>query len=86
MSAERSINNLTKMQNPMFVHPSEGPGSFDLKIKLIDFSSYRSWRRAMEIALSTKRKVPFVRGPLARLANDLVKGDEWNACNNLVIA
>ena len=40
----------------------------------------------MEIILSTKRKLPFVLGTLARPADDPVKGDQWNACNNLVIA
>jgi len=40
----------------------------------------------MEIVLSTKRKLSFVLGTLARHADDRVKGDQWNACNNLVIS
>ena len=40
----------------------------------------------MEIALSTKRKLPFVHGTLPRPTDDPVKGDQWDACNNLVIA
>jgi len=86
MSAERSRNNFAELQNPLFVHPSEGLGSLDLKIKLIGSSNYRSWRRAMEIALSTKRKLSFVHGTLVRPTDDQIKGDQWDACNNLVIA
>jgi len=48
MSAERVPNSFAEMQNPMFVHPSDGPGSLDLKIKLIGSNNYRSWKRAME--------------------------------------
>ena len=40
----------------------------------------------MKIALSTKRKLPFVHGTLPRPTDDPVKGDQWDACNNLVIA
>ena len=74
------------MQNPLFVHPSEGPGSLDLKIKLISSSNYRSWKRTMKIALSTKRKLPFVHGTLARPPDDPVIGEQWDACNSAVIA
>jgi len=83
---ERNRNNFIELQNPLFVHPSDGPGSLDLKIRLSGSSNFRSWKRAMEIALSTKRKLPFVHGTLPRPTDDPVKGDQWDACNNLVIA
>ena len=86
MSAERTRNTFAEMQNPLFIHPYDGPGSLDIKIKLIGSSNYRSWKRAMEIALSTKRKLPFILGTLTRPADDAVKGEQWDACNNLVIA
>jgi len=86
MSAERIRNNFAEMQNPLFIHPSNGLGSLDSKIKLIGSNNYRSWKRAMEIALSTKRKLPFMLGTLARPVDDPVKGDQWDACNNLVIS
>jgi len=83
---ERNPNNFTEFQNPLFVHHSDEPGSLDLKIKLNGLSNFRSWKQAMEIALSTKRKLPFVHETLLRATDDPIKGDQWDACNNLVIA
>ena len=40
----------------------------------------------MEITLATKRKLSFVQGRIARPVDDQIKGDQWDACNNLVIA
>jgi len=74
------------MQNPMFVHPSDGPGLVDLKIKMIRSNNYRLWQKAMEIVVSTKRKLHFVLRTLASPVDDPVKGNQWDACNNLVIA
>ncbi|XP_021719096.1 uncharacterized protein LOC110686814 isoform X1 [Chenopodium quinoa] len=47
----------------------------------------RSWRRSMEIALSTKKKVGFVNGTVLRsaYAADPVKVEQWDTCNSMVI-
>jgi len=74
------------MQNPLFVHPSDGPGLLDLKIKLVGSSNFKSCKRAMEIALASKRKLSFIQGTLTRPVDDPIKGEPWDACNNLVIA
>ncbi|KAJ8429325.1 hypothetical protein Cgig2_025561 [Carnegiea gigantea] len=50
----------TYFQNPLFLYPSEGPNSLVIQEKLIITKNYRSWRRNMEIALATKRKLRFV--------------------------
>lgn len=72
-------------QNPLFLHPSEGPGSLSIQEKLIGAQNYRSWRRAMEIGLSTKRKLGFVKGTLTRpLDPNLAK--QWDICNNMGIS
>ncbi|PWA75600.1 hypothetical protein CTI12_AA240010 [Artemisia annua] len=52
--------------NPLYVHPSDGPGSLPIQEKLIGAQNYRSWRRAMEIGLSTKHKLGFVRYTIPR--------------------
>ena len=40
----------------------------------------------MVIALATKRKLSFIQGTLTRPVDDQIKGEQWDACNNLVMA
>jgi len=40
----------------------------------------------MEITSSTKSKLPFIHGTLARPIDDQIRGYQWDAYNNLVIA
>ncbi|XP_071741335.1 uncharacterized protein [Rutidosis leptorrhynchoides] len=74
------------VQNPLFLHPADGPGSLSIQEKLTGAQNYRSWRRSMEIALSTKRKIGFVTGTVVRSKNDPVKAEAWDTCNNMVIS
>lgn len=85
VSRENPNRSYAELQNPLFVHPSDGPGSVDTKIKLIGLSNSWSWKWVMEITLTTKRKLPFIYGTITRPEDDLMKG-QWDACNNLVIA
>ena len=89
MSAERiRSQNATysDLQNLLFIHPSDGPASLAIGEKLVGAKNYRTWRRSMEIGLSTKRKLAFVQGTLPRPTDDAAKTEQWDACNNLVIA
>ncbi|GJZ50579.1 cysteine-rich receptor-like protein kinase 8 [Tanacetum coccineum] len=82
--------------NPLYVHPSDAPGSLPIQEKLIGAQNYRSWRRSMEIGLSTKRKLGFVKGTIPRppvvpippntAAVNAVNMELWETCNNLVIS
>ncbi|GJX34562.1 cysteine-rich receptor-like protein kinase 8 [Tanacetum coccineum] len=82
--------------NPLYIHPSDGPGLLPIQKKLIGAQNYRSWRRAVEIGLSTKRKLGFVKGTVVRppivlvppttAAMNVVKIELWETCNNLVIS
>ena len=40
----------------------------------------------MEIALSTKRKLGFIRGTVPRSPDDVCLQEQWDTCNNLVIS
>ncbi|PWA50769.1 hypothetical protein CTI12_AA290690 [Artemisia annua] len=73
-------------QNPLYLHPSDGPGILVVNEKLLGAQNYRSWRRSIEIALSTKRKLGFIRGTVPRSSNDASLQEQWDTCNNLVIS
>ncbi|GJW80389.1 retrovirus-related pol polyprotein from transposon TNT 1-94 [Tanacetum coccineum] len=74
-----------KLENPLYLHPSKGPGSLVVHEKLVGAQSFRSWKRSIEIGLSTKRKLGFVRGTVIRM-NDQVQAELWDTCNNVVIS
>ena len=76
----------SELQNPLFIHPSNGPGSITASEKLVGSSNYRTWRRSMEISLATKRKLAFVQGTLIRPSDDPIKAEQWDTCNNMIIA
>ena len=61
------------MQNPLFIHPSEGPNSLPIGDKLVGSGNYKTWKRATELWLSTKRKLGFVQGTLPKPIDDPVK-------------
>lgn len=73
------------MQNPLFVHPSDGPHSVSVT-KLEGATDYRSWRRALEIQISSKIKLGFLNGTVTRSKEDETNATQWDVCNDLVIS
>ncbi|GJV60548.1 cysteine-rich receptor-like protein kinase 8 [Tanacetum coccineum] len=57
-------------QNPLYLHPSDSPSWLIVQEKLIGAQNYRAWRRAIEIGLSTKRKLGFIKRIVIRSATD----------------
>ncbi|XP_074356728.1 uncharacterized protein LOC141696493 [Apium graveolens] len=75
--------NFADMQNPLFLHPSDGPLSISVA-KLQGVGDYRSWRRTFEIQISSKRKLGFLNGIVKRSTTDEAQGLQWDTCNNLL--
>ncbi|GJR60478.1 peptidase family M48 protein [Tanacetum coccineum] len=84
--ATSGLNNQSLLvQNPLFLHPSDGPSTLVVHEKLIGGRNFHSWKRSVEIALSTKRKLGFIRGTVPRSPDDASLQEQWDTCNNLVI-
>ncbi|XP_071688991.1 uncharacterized protein [Rutidosis leptorrhynchoides] len=73
-------------QSPLYLHPSDGPSSLAIQEKLSGAQNYRSWRKSMEIALSSKRKIGFVTGTVVRSGANTNEAELWDTCNNMVIS
>lgn len=68
----------------LYLHPSDG-NNFMVIEKLLGSGNYRSWKRSMEIALASKRKLGFVTGS-EKKSTDAVKGEAWETCNSMIIS
>uniref|UniRef100_A0A803LNL9 Retrotransposon Copia-like N-terminal domain-containing protein n=1 Tax=Chenopodium quinoa TaxID=63459 RepID=A0A803LNL9_CHEQI len=77
----------TDANSVLYLHPNDGSYSISVD-KLTGVADYRSWRRSMEIALTSKKKIGFVLGTVLRstYAQDAVKADQWDTCNSMVIS
>ncbi|KAL2939147.1 Retrovirus-related Pol polyprotein from transposon RE1, partial [Bienertia sinuspersici] len=82
----QSSQSVVDAQHPLYLHPSDGPQTLNVIKKLAGASNYRAWRRNMEISHAAKRKLGFVTGLKKIDKEDPEKQDQWDTCNNMVIA
>lgn len=73
------------MQNPLFLHLSDGPTFINVS-KLQGSRDYRIWRRSMEIQFTSKRKLGFVTRTEFHNVTDAIDATQWDTCNNIVIS
>ncbi|GJT04307.1 retrovirus-related pol polyprotein from transposon TNT 1-94 [Tanacetum coccineum] len=84
-NATSGLNNQSLLvQNLLFLHPCDGPGTLVVNEKLIGAQNFRSWKRSVEIALPTKRKLGFIKGTVPRSPDDASLQERWDTCNNLL--
>ncbi|GJT65771.1 retrovirus-related pol polyprotein from transposon TNT 1-94 [Tanacetum coccineum] len=80
------LNNQSLLvQNPLFLHPYDGHGTLVVQEKLIGAQNYRSWKRFVEIALFTKRKLCFIRGTMPRSLDDPSLQEQWDTLLRLLV-
>lgn len=71
--------------SPLYLHPSDANNFLPIE-KLQGTGNYRPWKRSMEIALASKRKLGFVTGVVKKDTSDAVKGEAWETCNSMIIS
>ncbi|KAL2943376.1 putative aminotransferase YodT [Bienertia sinuspersici] len=71
--------------SPLFLHPSKESNSLRVN-ELEGASNYRTWRRSMEVALTSKIIMGFVTGDEKKDTTDPVKVDVWDTYNSIVIS
>ena len=72
--------------HPLFLYPSDAPGSLSVGIMLSGSDNYTLWSRAMKIALLGRNKLGFIDGSVNRgqFIGDLAR--LWDRCNAIVVS
>ncbi|XP_074289526.1 uncharacterized protein LOC141614681 [Silene latifolia] len=72
--------------DPLYLHPAESTHPVMVDTKLSCIENYLEWKRQMEIAICSKRKLGFLTGVIKRPTNDAFRESAWDTCNCLLIA
>lgn len=59
-------------RHPLYLHPSESPGSFLIPQQLTGIENYTTWSNSMQVALLAKNKLGFIDG---KYRKEQYKGD-----------
>lgn len=73
-------------KNPLYLHPSDTPGSILISQQLTGIENYTAWSNSMRVALLAKNKIGFIDGNCCRemYKDDLIH--EWDRCNAFVLS
>ncbi|XP_074318486.1 uncharacterized protein LOC141655298 [Silene latifolia] len=71
---------------PMYLHPAESARPILVDTKLSGIDNYFEWKRQMEIALCTKRKLGMLTGLVKKPTDDPLRKATWITCNSQLIA
>lgn len=72
--------------SPLYVHPSNTPGSVLVSEQLMGTENYGVWSRAMTVSLCAKNKLGFVNGTCTKTSVHSRSVPQWDRCNSLVLA
>ncbi|GMI87316.1 hypothetical protein HRI_002400900 [Hibiscus trionum] len=62
LASDSSESIVLDFNHPLYLHPSDTPGSLLISDQLIGVDTYNVWSRSMQIALLAKNKLAFIDG------------------------
>ena len=71
--------------HPLYLHPSDSPGSLNIGIMLTGTDNYTLWSKAMQLALLGKNKVGFIDGTVKRDQFSGSLAQLWDRCNAIIV-
>ncbi|XP_074298354.1 uncharacterized protein LOC141629214 [Silene latifolia] len=72
--------------DPLYCNPNDVVSTLKITPILTEVEKYIPWKRGMQLALSSKRKLGFVTGAVEKSKRDNVIIEAWLAANSLVIS
>ncbi|KAK5838374.1 hypothetical protein PVK06_007103 [Gossypium arboreum] len=72
--------------HPLFLHPSDTPGTLLVSHQLLGVKNYNVWSRTMKIALLAKNKLRFVDGTCSKGSFPDKMGYQWEWCNAIMLS
>jgi len=76
----------SKRNHPLYLHPSDTPGSVLTTVQLTGSENYSLWSRSMMINLRAKSKLGFVLGMCKKGDYAPELDEQWEKCNAFVLA
>ncbi|XP_009781139.1 uncharacterized protein LOC142177620 [Nicotiana tabacum] len=72
--------------HPLFLQPTDTPGSNMFSLQLTGSDNYAIWSRSMKIGLLGKNKLGFVDGRFPKSRFDSELRDQWDKVNDVVLS